>query len=85
MSVTVAVDALGGDRAPEEIVAGAVESLRPGLRILMCGPLELVTAELARHGSPGRSDSTAPATISSGARSPPRASTATVTLTASLA
>ncbi len=52
MSVTVAVDALGGDRAPDEIVAGAVESLRPGLRILMCGPLELVTAELARHGSP---------------------------------
>jgi glycerol-3-phosphate acyltransferase PlsX len=51
VSVTVAVDALGGDRAPEEIVAGAVESLRPGLRILMCGPLELVTAELARHGS----------------------------------
>ncbi len=30
-AVTVALDAMGGDRAPEEIVAGAVDAVRPGV------------------------------------------------------
>jgi glycerol-3-phosphate acyltransferase PlsX len=52
VTVSVAVDAMGGDRAPGEIVAGAVAALRPGLRILLCGPIDEIREELARHGSP---------------------------------
>ena len=43
--VTVAVDALGGDHAPEEIVAGAAEAASPSLRPVLYGP-----AGLEAHG-----------------------------------
>jgi phosphate acyltransferase len=50
--VTVAVDALGGDRAPEEVVAGAVEAASDEIRPVLYGPqgldaqgLELVETE----------------------------------------
>src|SRR3954468_6144531 len=43
-SVTIAVDAMGGDRAPDEIVAGARAAARPGLRVLLCGPAERLQA-----------------------------------------
>jgi glycerol-3-phosphate acyltransferase PlsX len=49
--VRVAVDAMGGDRAPEEIVAGALDAHSPGLEPVLVGPpgldthgLELVEA-----------------------------------------
>jgi glycerol-3-phosphate acyltransferase PlsX len=34
----IAVDALGGDRAPQEIVAGAVEAARDGIDVVLYGP-----------------------------------------------
>lgn len=37
----VAVDALGGDHAPDEIVAGAHAAARDGVRVLLVGPAEL--------------------------------------------
>ncbi|MDQ1429894.1 MAG: phosphate acyltransferase [Actinomycetota bacterium] len=46
MPITVAVDAMGGDRAPEEIVAGAVEAAGElGVRVLLVG-LEQAVAPL---------------------------------------
>ena len=35
--VTVALDAMGGDRAPAEIVAGALEAAADGVAVLLCG------------------------------------------------
>jgi phosphate acyltransferase len=43
----VAVDALGGDSAPEEIVAGALEAASPGIQPILYGPPGLDT-----HGLP---------------------------------
>jgi glycerol-3-phosphate acyltransferase PlsX len=43
--VRVAVDALGGDRAPEEIVAGALDAASPEIEPILYGP-----AELDSHG-----------------------------------
>jgi glycerol-3-phosphate acyltransferase PlsX len=39
--VRIAVDALGGDRAPEEIVAGAVDAASPAIRPILFGPADL--------------------------------------------
>ena len=48
--VRIAVDAMGGDHAPEEIVSGAVEAARNGgPQILLVGDAERVRAELAKH------------------------------------
>ena len=44
--VRVAVDALGGDRAPEEIVAGAVEAASATVRPILFGPRGLDTGGL---------------------------------------
>jgi glycerol-3-phosphate acyltransferase PlsX len=41
--VRVAVDALGGDRAPDEIVAGAFDAASPQLQPILYGPGELET------------------------------------------
>ncbi len=41
--IRVAVDALGGDRGPEEIVAGAVEARSPGIEPVLFGPAGLET------------------------------------------
>jgi phosphate acyltransferase len=43
MSVRVAVDALGGDRGPEEIVSGALEAASPDIVPLVFGPAGLDT------------------------------------------
>jgi glycerol-3-phosphate acyltransferase PlsX len=40
----IAVDAMGGDRAPEEIVAGAAEAASPTLTPILFGPAQLDTA-----------------------------------------
>src|SRR6266576_3047233 len=39
--IRVAVDALGGDRAPEEVVAGAVEAASDAIRPILFGPAGL--------------------------------------------
>ena len=50
MPVRVAVDAMGGDHAPEEVVAGAVEAAREdGTQILLVGPPDVVRSEIAKH------------------------------------
>jgi glycerol-3-phosphate acyltransferase PlsX len=41
MTVRVAVDALGGDRGPDEVIAGAVEAAAAGVRPILFGPREL--------------------------------------------
>jgi glycerol-3-phosphate acyltransferase PlsX len=48
----VAVDALGGDRAPGEIVAGAVEAAADGSDVLLFGPEGLETHGLELVGAP---------------------------------
>lgn len=49
--IKVAVDAMGGDNAPEEIVAGAVmaANTRKDIKILLVGQEERVSAELKKH------------------------------------
>ena len=44
--IRVAVDAMGGDRAPDEIVAGAVEASSPTLTPVLVGPSGLDTSGL---------------------------------------
>lgn len=52
--VRVAVDAMGGDHAPEEVVAGVVSSARerPEVSHVLVGPPDVVRRELERHGTP---------------------------------
>ncbi len=48
----VALDAMGGDNAPGEIVLGAVQAERElGVRVALVGPEDLLEAELAKAGS----------------------------------
>ena len=45
--LTVALDAMGGDHAPRETVAGAVEAAATGaVRVLLCGPERVLLDEL---------------------------------------
>src|SRR5829696_2046386 len=44
--IRVAVDALGGDRAPEEVVAGALAAASDGVQPILYGPAGLDTAGL---------------------------------------
>jgi len=50
--VRVAVDAMGGDHAPRELVAGALEAVRAdeALTVLLVGPEDRLRAELAEAG-----------------------------------
>src|SRR5450755_1803420 len=51
-SMPIAVDAMGGDHAPAEIVAGAVAAARSsGLRIVLTGRPGLLRPLLAEHGA----------------------------------
>ncbi len=46
-AVRVAIDAMGGDRAPEVVVAGAVDAVEPGaLHVILVGDEERIGAEL---------------------------------------
>ena len=49
--IKVAVDAMGGDSAPGEMVAGAVEAVnaQPGIQVLLVGKEDIVNAELSKH------------------------------------
>ncbi len=50
----IAVDAMGGDFAPEEIVKGSVLGAREhGVGIILVGPRELIQAELAKYDTSG--------------------------------
>jgi glycerol-3-phosphate acyltransferase PlsX len=52
--LTVALDAMGGDNAPREIVAGAVEAAATGdVRVLLCGPEKVLLDELDGELPPG--------------------------------
>ena len=47
----IALDAMGGDHAPAEIVAGALLARDElNIEIALVGPREIIAAELARHG-----------------------------------
>ena len=52
--VHVAVDAMGGDNAPAEIIKGTVNALKscPNLKVTLTGREELVKAELDKLGYP---------------------------------
>ncbi len=49
--IKVAVDAMGGDYAPSQMVAGAVEAVKtqPGIQVLLVGREEVITSELSKH------------------------------------
>jgi phosphate acyltransferase len=52
--VRIAVDAMGGDYAPREVVHGAVLAAKEfGVSVLLVGPVDLVQAELSRHSVEG--------------------------------
>ena len=47
----IALDAMGGDNAPREIVLGAVTAARDlGLRVALVGRREEIIAQVSRHG-----------------------------------
>jgi phosphate acyltransferase len=48
----IAVDAMGGDHAPAEIVAGAVLAAQDGISVLLTGRPGVLRPLLARHGAP---------------------------------
>lgn len=49
--VNVAVDAMGGDNAPQEIVKGAIEAIQesPKVKVFLVGRQEPIMAELAKY------------------------------------
>ncbi|MBN1862867.1 MAG: phosphate acyltransferase PlsX [Dehalococcoidales bacterium] len=48
--VSIAIDAMGGDYAPQEIVAGAVAAAQKNnLELILVGPLSTLEEELAKH------------------------------------
>lgn len=50
----IAVDTMGGDHAPSEIVAGAVQAVREhGIRLILVGRAPRIRAELDRLGAAG--------------------------------
>ncbi len=52
--VRVALDAMGGDNAPGEIVLGAVQAAREyGIGVYLVGREEAIQAELAKHNTQG--------------------------------
>lgn len=49
-TIRVAVDAMGGDHAPFEVVKGAVEAVKElPVKVLLVGPLDVVEAELKKY------------------------------------
>ncbi len=52
--IRIAVDAMGGDHAPQEIVSGAVQGARAyGVEVLLVGPPDIIEAELQKHDTQG--------------------------------
>src|SRR6478736_2889994 len=48
--VTIALDAMGGDRGPAELVAGALEAVGDGIGVLLCGRADELQSELDAQG-----------------------------------
>ncbi len=49
--MVIAVDAMGGDRAPDAVVEGAIQAARSlGIQVALVGPAALLRAQLARRG-----------------------------------
>jgi glycerol-3-phosphate acyltransferase PlsX len=46
----IALDAMGGDHAPAEIVAGALLAREDGIEVALVGPKDVIEAELVRQG-----------------------------------
>jgi glycerol-3-phosphate acyltransferase PlsX len=46
LTARIAVDALGGDRAPDEVIAGAAEAAADGIEVVLFGPAGLDTGGL---------------------------------------
>jgi len=54
MEMNIALDVMGGDNAPEEIVAGAVDAARAyGVTVSLVGPPDEIEAELTKHSVTG--------------------------------
>ena len=55
MAVRVAVDAVGGDHAPEVVIEGAIQALQQSddLHVVLVGPEDTVRAALAAHDTDG--------------------------------
>lgn len=52
--MNIALDAMGGDHAPEAIVAGAIEAARIyGVTVSLVGKPDVLTAELKKHDTKG--------------------------------
>ena len=53
--VRIAIDAMGGDYAPQEIVQGAVEAAEKdkGVEPILVGPLDILEKELAKYDTSG--------------------------------
>ena len=47
----IALDSMGGDYAPSEIVAGAIDASNRGVDVVLVGDEDLLERELAKHGS----------------------------------
>ena len=47
----IALDVMGGDKAPQETIKGALLAAREGASVLLCGPRQLIIDELAAHDS----------------------------------
>jgi glycerol-3-phosphate acyltransferase PlsX len=54
VSVRVAVDALGGDRAPDEVILGALDAAGDGIEVTLFGPAGLDTHGLPLVDAPER-------------------------------
>jgi len=46
---TIALDAMGGDYAPVETVAGAVDASGRGVEVVLVGDREILAVEVAKH------------------------------------
>jgi glycerol-3-phosphate acyltransferase PlsX len=52
--MNIALDVMGGDHAPQEIIAGAVLAAREyGVTVTLVGPPEVIKKELAKHSTQG--------------------------------
>jgi glycerol-3-phosphate acyltransferase PlsX len=71
--IRIVLDAMGGDRAPQEPCLAAAElSCTTKIRILLCGPPDLVKAELDRHPHDASRIEIVPATGAIGMDEKPR-------------
>lgn len=46
---TIAIDAMGGDNAPKDIIAGAVQAISADTKIILVGKEDIIAKELANH------------------------------------